>query len=57
MPIEDLSAYMERVKSSLEAIYQQSLKALDEAKENVLKEAESRFNEEANKPRGVARKL
>ena len=54
--IKELEYYLNKVISKLLEKYNESLRKLEEAKTNILSEAERRFNEIAEEPRGVAKK-
>jgi hypothetical protein len=56
VPIKELEYYLNKVVSKLQEKYNESLRKLEEAKTNILSEAERRFNEIAEEPRGVAKK-
>lgn len=56
MPIKELEYYLNKITSKLQEKYDESLRKLEEVKTNILSEAERRFNEIAEEPRGVAKK-
>jgi hypothetical protein len=56
VPIKELEYYLNKVISKLQEKYNESLRKLEEAKTSILSEAERRFNEIAEEPRGVAKK-
>jgi len=56
VPIKELEYYLNKVISKLQEKYEESLRKLEEAKTSILSEAERKFNEIAEGPRGVAKK-
>jgi hypothetical protein len=56
VPIKELEYYLNKVISELQEKYNESLRKLEEAKTSILSEAERKFNEIAERPRGVAKK-
>jgi hypothetical protein len=56
VPIKELEYYLNKITSKLQEKYDESLRKLEEVKTNILSEAERRFNEIAEEPRGVAKK-
>jgi len=56
VPIKELEYYLNKVTSKLQEKYEESLRKLEEAKTSILREAERKFNEIAEEPRGVAKK-
>jgi hypothetical protein len=54
--IKELEYYLNKITSKLQEKYDESLRKLEEVKTNIMSEAEKRFNEIAEEPRGVAKK-
>lgn len=57
MPLRDLSEILREAREALEAKRSEALKRLESALDEIVKEAEEKFQAEAEKPRQVARAL
>lgn len=56
LPIKELDYYLSKAHSKLQEKYVESLKILDETRQNILRDAEKKFNEKAEELRRVAKK-